>query len=356
MKHLLTLAALVFATACFGQEACPPPQDSDGNGFIGSADLIDLLANFGDSDTDGDGIWDSEDDCVGAYDECGVCNGVGPTVPIIVGIQILYDSVFAEAIEEWLVFEVGADTSFQFVCDYPEGCTDSQASNFDLNAVIDDGSCWYCGETVEYQGYDYSTVQIGEQCWFAENLRSENYENGDVIPANLNDSEWFSTALGATAVYGEGDIYCFNYSPDGDACDEVWSLSEFGRLYNWYAVDDIRGICPSGWHVPTLVEWTIMTDFLGGATNAGLQMKTTYGWANGNNGTNSSGFSGLPGGYRGPPSEVFGNVGFNGFWWSSSSDGSLPSLVYLASSSETAYQSTHNPRSGRSIRCIKDSE
>ena len=82
----------------------------------------------------------------------------------------------------------------------------------------DDGSCEYppgfntCGDPVSYQGYDYATVLIGEQCWFAENLRSENYENGDAIPAGLSDSEWSSTTLGAAAVYGE-DAGCEHYSP-----------------------------------------------------------------------------------------------------------------------------------------------
>ena len=117
---------------------------------------------------------------------------------------------------------------------------------------------WSCGDPIQYQGYDYATVLIGEQCWFAENLRSENYQNGDAIPANLSDSEWSSTTFsGALAVYGE-DAGCSDSSPDGDACDEEWSLSEYGRLYNWYAVDDARGLCPSGWHVPTDGEWMTM--------------------------------------------------------------------------------------------------
>jgi len=81
-----------------------------------------------------------------------------------------------------------------------------------------------CGDPVSYQGYDYATVLIGDQCWFAENLRSENYDNGDAIPAGLSDSQWTSTTSGATAVYGEGSSTCYTYSPDGDACDEAWSL------------------------------------------------------------------------------------------------------------------------------------
>ena len=95
-------------------------------------------------------------------------------------------------------------------------------------------SPWQCGDPVSYQGYDYATVLIGDQCWFAENLRSENYENGDVIPAGLSDSEWQNTTSGAVAVYGENAL----------------NLETYGRLYNWYAVDDARGLCPSGCTFP----------------------------------------------------------------------------------------------------------
>ena len=151
---------------------------------------------------------------------------------------------------------------------------------------------------MDYQGYDYETVQIGEQCWFAENLRSANYENGDLIPANLNDSEWENASSGAVAIFGEGEGGCFEVSIDGDACDEAWSLHEYGRLYNWFAVDDTRGLCPNDWHVPSNEEWTTMTDYLGGASAAGGDLRASYGWPENGNGSNLSGFSGLPGGYR----------------------------------------------------------
>lgn len=117
-------------------------------------------------------------------------------------------------------------------------------------------------ESVTFDGYEYDLVEIGDQCWFAENLRTQHYANGDAIPANLTDSEWGSTTGGAVAVNGE-DAGCFNYSPDGDACDPDWSLNEYGRLYNWYAVDDERGLCPSGWHVPTDGEWMTLEMELG---------------------------------------------------------------------------------------------
>ena len=137
---------------------------------------------------------------------------------------------------------------------------------------------WSCGEVITYAGVGYSTVQIGDQCWFAENLRTTTYLNGDAIPQNLSAGDWQGTPSGAMTFYNNGPTY--------------------GGLYNWFAVDDARGLCPSGWHVPTDAEWTILTDHLGGEPVAGGQMKMTYGWLDGGNGTNSSGFSGLPGGYR----------------------------------------------------------
>ncbi len=226
----------------------------------------------------------------------------------------------------------------------------------------DDGSCEYplgfntCGDPVSYQGYDYATVQIGEQCWFAENLRNENYENGDAIPSNLSDSEWSSTTSGALAVYGE-DAGCTDNSPDIDACDPAQSLNEYGRLYNWYAVDDARGLCPSSWHVPTDGEWTVLTDHLGGVYEAGGQMKTTYGWSyNGVNGTNSSGFSGLPGGIHSGSNGSFFNAGLYGYWWSSSPLGSSAWLRSLSHfDDDIVLVNYYNPQNGLSVRCIKDS-
>ena len=212
-----------------------------------------------------------------------------------------------------------------------------------------------CGDPVSYQGYDYATVLIGEQCLFAENLRSENYENDDAIPSNLSGSDWSSTTSGAVAVYGEGSSPCYGDSPDGDACDEAWSLNEYGRLYNWYAVDDSRGLCPSGWHVPTDAEWTVMTDYLGGTSVAGSQMKTDYGWSNDGNGTNSSGFSGLPGGYRDYDGFSL-DAGYYGIFWSSSPNGSDAWNRYLFDYSENVGRYYGSPQFGFSVRCVRDAE
>ena len=165
------------------QETACTPFDNNGDNVVGIGDLIDLLARFGDSDLDMDGIWDSTDDCVGAYDTCGVCNGPGPQVLAIDTIVITYDSIYVDAIDEWLTYELEVDTLLHLVCENP-GCTDPAADNYDPYAE-EGGLCTYrrpCqGPT--FDGYSYAAVFIGDQCWFAENLRTTVYRNGDAIPA-----------------------------------------------------------------------------------------------------------------------------------------------------------------------------
>ena len=226
-------------------------------------------------------------------------------------------------------------------------------SNFDgcvqLNDLLDllsaYGNCsveespWQCGDPIEYQGYDYETVQIGEQCWFAENLRIESYENGDAIPAGLNSSEWTSTTSGATVIY------------DGNASN----LEAYGRLYNWHAVDDARSLCPSTWRIPSDGDWTILTDFLGGAAVAGGQMKTTYGWNGDGNGTNSSGFSGLPGGSFASNGN-FNLGGSSGYWWSASPYGSSAWYRIVSYNDEAVTRNFAYQRNGYSVRCVRDAE
>ena len=282
------------------------------------------------------------DDCVGVIDECGVCNGAGPTEVVIEDITILYDSVYAANIDTWFVYEIGADTTFSFTC-APS-----------------------CGDPVSYQGYDYATLLIGDQCWFTENLRSESYENGDAIPANLSDYEWEFTTSGAVAVYGE-DAGCNNYSPDIDACDLAQSLNEYGRLYNWYAVDDARGLCPSGWHIPTDEEWMTMEMALGMSeseandtgwrgTDQGTQMKTDYGWYNGGNGSilerlfRFAGRLPLPQWtlqLRWRPRLLVEFLAHAGsFAW----------FRYLSSSNEDVNRYFTSQRYGFSVRCVRDAE
>ena len=246
----------------------------------------------------------------------------------------------------------------QVVDDYqPDSDGDGCIGMSDLLSLLSVfGSCeaqsFACGDPINYQGYDYATVLIGDQCWFAENLRSESYSNGDLIPSNLSNEEWAATASGASSVMGEGNAECLESSIP-EACDEEWSLIEYGRLYNWHAVNDERDLCPTGWHVPTDWEWSNLLNHLGDPVSAGEKLKTDYGW-NGGNGTNSSGFSGLPSGTRGWSSAVFGYAGNRAYWWSSSTDGQKAWARWLSNSTQSVGNVNTFLTSGFSVRCIQD--
>ena len=381
MKQLFTLIALLLTSLTFGQEACPNVHDINSNGTIDIEDFLSILGLFSDVDVDEDGVWDSQDDCldatacnylasptepcgyldalgecggacegdgdgdgicddvdtcVGELDECGVCNGPGPTEVVIEDITILYDSVYLPQLEEWYVYEFGADTTFGYEC-VPE---------------------FICGDTLNYQGYGYETVLIGGQCWFAENLRSENYRNGDAIPNNIAAAEWGWLTEGASAVFGEGNVTCFgNATPNGIACDDSWSLDAYGRLYNGHSIADSRKLCPNGWHVPAELDWEVMLSQIGPASLAGVELKSTTGWyGEEGNGTNASGFSGMPGGIR--VSIFFDAAGESGYWWSSStSPDGLSAYMYSLKHSESDVSSSFGDlRHGLSVRCIQDPE
>ena len=230
-----------------------------------------------------------------------------------------------------------------------------------------EASPWLCGDPLEYQGYDYATVQIGEQCWFAENLRAENYRNGEAIPADLSPAQWSNSTQGALAIYGQGEGECYTASPDGDACNEEWALNEFGRSYNWYAVTSDSGLCPISWHVPSDEDWMQLEQFIGliwtgsedeiwMGDDQGQRLKSTYGWQNNGNGTNETGFEGLPAGgitHFGS----YGSAGGSGYWWTSSElDTNSAWLRTLYAGEDRIGRFANFKVEGYSIRCIKDSE
>ena len=201
----------------------------------------------------------------------------------------------------------------------------------------------------DVDGNVYQTVTIGSQIWFKENLKTSRYRNGDAIPANLNESQWNSTSSGAYAIYN----------------DEPLNNTIYGKLYNGYAVADPRGLCPTGWHIPTNSEWSVLEIFLGGASVSGGKMKTTGTYETGTglwlepntNATNSNGFSGLPGGMRQSAGTIFGYGGLNslGVWWQQQP--SISSIVLvrtLVSNNESTGTNDTSINSGLSVRCLKD--
>ena len=137
------------------------------------------------------------------------------------------------------------------------------------------------------------------------------------------------------------------------------SLAEYGRLYNWYAVDDARSLCPSGWHVPTDGEWTDLENHIssqGFSGTEGTALKSTYGWSNSGNGTDDFGFSALPGGFRDDFGGNFYVAGGYGYWWSSSPSGGNAWYRVLGVNNPDIYRSYYVPRLGFSVRCLRDAD
>ena len=184
------------------------------------------------------------------------------------------------------------------------------------------------------------TVNIGKQVWATQNLNVSNYRNGDPIP-KVEDSTWASLTTGAFCYYNN---------------DSASYASIYGKLYNWYAVNDVRGLAPIGYHIPTDSEWTTLLTTLGGYHVSGGKLKTVTGWGSPNTtgATNSSGFAGLPGGFRNDLG-TFGSVGFFGHWWSSTelsaSDAWYRNLTYNTSG---VYRSLIHKTYGFSVRCLRD--
>jgi uncharacterized protein (TIGR02145 family) len=191
------------------------------------------------------------------------------------------------------------------------------------------------------------TVKIGNQEWMAENLNVDRFRNGEIIPQVQGAEAWERAAA------NNQPAWC--YYNNRAIQDDPENGDKYGKLYNWYAVTDARGLCPSGWHVPSDDEWTMLTNALGGENEAGNKMKSKSGWAKAGNGTNSSGFSGLPGGTCNYGIGDF-NIGGNyGYWWSSTEyDTSLAWYRDLSYDDGDANRYYSIKGDGFSVRCIKD--
>lgn len=294
--------------------------------------------------------------------------------------------------------------------DAVSGCTDSYACNYDAEAACDDGSCdytccpgpgcctqgmywdwelsgcfninpadinldgcvqlgdlldllaaygdcaeeesmWQCGDPLEYQGYDYETVQIGEQCWFAENLRAENYKNGDAIPLVVDDSDWDNI---------DGDAVRCSPAPNAHP--------NAGQLYTFFVAVDDRGVCPSEWHVPSHEEWIVLELGLGldavelenwgqSRGDLGLKMKSCSDW----NGDCSmqSGFNAVYSSFRpgnGPEDGGYSAEEGSAFWSSTFEAGAWYRSLKSNSIGIHALNDGDGGDAGYSIRCIKDAE
>ncbi len=223
--------------------------------------------------------------------------------------------------------------------DYPN----QYGTNFCVKVTADDVPGSGGESTVtDIDGNVYKTVKIGSQVWMAENLKVTRYRNGDPVPNVTSNEEWASLNTGAQCAY------------DNDA----GNVSTYGRLYNWYAVNDSRNIAPEGWKVPTDEEWQQLVDYLGGDAVAGGKLKevgTTH-WNSPNTGaTNESGFSGLPGGFHYTLIGSYHKIGDAAYFWSSSVsnyDNAWHRSLHNVYSN--IYRNDNHKRFGYSVRCVRD--
>jgi len=228
-----------------------------------------------------------------------------------------------------IVWDIGADLSSLSGRFYPE----LEVKKADKSIVTD------------IDGITYKTVQIGTQVWMAENLKTAKYNDGTTIPNVTDKTQWPYLTTGAWCYYDNNSV----------------NNAKYGKLYNWYAVSETtngnKNICPTGWHVPTDAEWTVLTDYLGGNNVTGGKLKEvgTTSWQSPNtDATNTSLFTGLPGGYRSNDGS-YSSIGNSGIWWSSSGYGSSFAWYrYLYSSNGYANSYFNFKAVGFSVRCLRD--
>ena len=351
MRYLLTLLFAALSLNIVGQTNPNYNPDYDADGFISVNDVLGVLSTFGDT-------WDSGDvivgctypaaveynssanvddgsctfpvDCAGVLngtsldDECGVCGG-----------------------DNSCLDECGVPNGDNSTCAGCDGVANSGLVNDDCGVCGGDGSSCFepaeftsCGDDMSHEGYNYSTVQIGDQCWFAENCRYL----PEVSPSNEGNTT---------------DPYYYVYGYEGTDVASAMSTSNYetyGVLYNWPAVMT-EGICPSGWHIPSVGEFTQLTDYLGGEGVAGGKMKEAgYDhWNSPNIGaTNSSGWTGLPAGFRYHAGPYFQESGSNGYWWTTAEAAPYPLTRNLNDYSGEASQGSMLTEFGCSARCVRD--
>lgn len=182
-------------------------------------------------------------------------------------------------------------------------------------------------------------LHIGEQIWMTKNLNVSTFQNGDVIPEAKTADDWVKA--------GENGQPAWCYYNNNVDLGET-----YGKLYNGHAVNDPRGLAPYGWHIPTDAEWTILEDQLG--NDVGRKMKSTSGWIENGNGSNESGFSGLPGGFR-YYNGRFNYFGISGFWWSSSRLNIITlESRHLHFANEIISRDFQWLPYGLTVRCLKD--
>lgn len=246
------------------------------------------------------------------------------------------------------------NTNFENVFD------ESQSGTITLiDATADGQPCPGTPTVTDIDGNVYNTVQIGEQCWMKENLRVTKYNDNTSIPTGQTNAEWAELSSGAYAIYPHTEIEGLNSD------NEI--LEAYGAYYNWFAINDVRKLCPTGWRIPSNIEWQTLLEFVGGSSIAGSKLKSTRTeptdhprwefpneWA-----TDEFGFSALPSGQRyfsGEYTPVYGyGIGTLGGWWSTTifDQNKIWMRSMMFDQPHVGNYGTYKT-SGISVRCIKD--
>ena len=228
--------------------------------------------------------------------------------------------------------------------------TNSAGTGYGMTDTVQTRAWVNCpGNITDIDNNMYNVVTIGYQCWTKENLKVSRYKNGDGIPIIVNNNSWASLTMGIRSWYEN---------------DSITYEEPYGNLYNWYAATDTRGVCSSGWHVPTDEEWSTLTDYLGGEGVAGGKMKVVGdAYVEGNLGaTNSTGFNGYGGGFRegveesGTTNGSFHRLKLLGIFWSSSSilNDNRSWSRYMIYHSDDIVRTYEKKGRGFSVRCLRD--
>jgi uncharacterized protein (TIGR02145 family) len=216
-----------------------------------------------------------------------------------------------------------------------------------VNVTLTQAGVWACGQTLNdtRDSKTYTTVQIGTQCWMAQNLNI-----GTMVP-------------GGNEMVDDGTVEKYCYDNSEANCDVYGGLYQWDEMMEYSTAIGVQGICPTGWHLPSDAEWTALTTCLGGEDVAGGKMKETgtieegtgLWWSPNYVATNSSGFSALPGGSRYYDGALFSSIGYTGYWWSSTEVSiTFARDRYLNNNLANVYGNDSDKGYGISVRCLRD--
>jgi uncharacterized protein (TIGR02145 family) len=299
------------------QQCIPVPEcvgDLSGDDIVGTTDLLSILSVYG-----------------------LIC----PTSGCMLPLASNYNP--GAMVEDFSCVVLGC--SNPFALNYLPGSNTINDTECQIGDFSHDGPCR--GDSVwNYNAYDYPLVELGGACWFRENLRTVAFQNGEPLTYVPAEEAWLNPQHAAV-------------TPAGGS---VWVANSFGNVYTWHAVQDERGLCPSGWHPADSTDWTNAIMAAGGALTAGLGMKVpgnrpggTGPWISDNEGaTNFTGFSALPSGYR-LPSGAYGGVYATAQFWGAESISTNNARSYYVNKSFAHITTTQNSKSlGLAVRCVRD--